>query len=92
MKPVELVVRALSNSTERGALVADPFAGSGTTLVAAQMTGREARLIELDPKYCDVIVSRYQDLTGDPPILERTGDAWDFTAQPPCVTPYPGAR
>ncbi len=64
MKPVELVERAISNSSRRGDLVLDPFAGSGTTLIAAQRTGRIARLIELDPKYADVIVKRWEEFTG----------------------------
>lgn len=87
MKPVELVTRALGNSTDRGQTVVDPFSGSGTTIIACQMTGRRGRGIELDPKYCDVIARRWQDLTGENPILERTGEAWDFTADPPCPTP-----
>jgi DNA modification methylase len=69
MKPVELVQRALANSTKPGALVCDPFGGSGTTLIAAEATGRRARLIELGPNYCDVIARRYQTLTGTIPLL-----------------------
>jgi DNA modification methylase len=53
--------------------VLDPFAGSGTTLIAAERTGRTARLIELDPKYCDVIVRRWQAETGREAILESDG-------------------
>lgn len=64
MKPVALVTRCLENSTQRGAVVADPFGGSGTTLLAAEATGRRARLIELDPRYCDVIVARWEAATG----------------------------
>jgi DNA modification methylase len=64
MKPVELVERAISNSSQRGNVVLDPFAGSGTTLIAAERTGRVARLIELDPKYVDVIVKRWEAFTG----------------------------
>ena len=63
MKPSELVERA-RNSTRRGEVVLDPFAGSGSTLVACHRLGRSARLIELDPGYCDVIVDRYERLTG----------------------------
>ncbi|MGH7857801.1 MAG: site-specific DNA-methyltransferase, partial [Candidatus Binatia bacterium] len=54
MKPVELVERAIRNSSKTRDLVLDPFGGSGTTLIACEKTGRRARLIELDPKYCDV--------------------------------------
>ena len=64
MKPVGLVERAIRNSSPRGGLVLDPFGGSGTTLIAAERTGRAARLIELDPRYCDVIVQRWQNGTG----------------------------
>jgi DNA modification methylase len=64
MKPVELVERAISNSSRRGDVVLDPFAGSGTTLIAAERTGRVARLIELDPNYVDVIVKRWEAFTG----------------------------
>lgn len=62
MKPVALVEKALDNSSNPGDLVLDPFGGSGTTMVAAHGTGRIARLIELDPKFCDVIVQRMRDL------------------------------
>jgi DNA modification methylase len=64
MKPVELVERALRNSSRPGDVVLDPFGGSGTTLIAAEKSGRIARLIELDPKYADVIVRRWEDYTG----------------------------
>jgi DNA modification methylase len=64
MKPVELIEIALRNSSARGAVVLDPFAGSGSTLVAAERTGRRARLVELDPGYADVVIARYEALTG----------------------------
>lgn len=63
MKPVALVERALMNSTLQGEIVADPFCGSGTTLIAAEQTDRIARVVELDPRYCDVIVARWETLT-----------------------------
>ena len=66
MKPVELVERALRNSSRPGDTVLDPFGGSGTTVIAAEKSGRKARMIELDPKYCDVIVRRWQDFSGHP--------------------------
>ena len=65
MKPVELVERAIRNSSKTRDLVLDPFGGSGTTLIACEQSGRAARLLELDPKYVDVIVERWQRLTGD---------------------------
>jgi DNA modification methylase len=74
MKPVELVERCIRNSTKPGQTVLDPFGGSGTTLIAAEKSGRQARLMELDPKYVDVIVRRWQDWTGQEAILEATGE------------------
>jgi len=65
MKPPELIAGALRNSTRRGALVLDPFAGSGSTLVACEQLGRRARLIEIDTRYCDVIIERFERLTGE---------------------------
>ena len=63
-KPVELAVRAMKYSSRPGELVLDLFGGSGSTLIAAEQTGRRARLIELDPLYCDVIVERYEKFSG----------------------------
>ena len=73
MKPVELVERALRNSSRPGDVVLDPFGGSGTTLIAAEKSGRVARLMELDPKYADVIVRRWEDFTGKEAIREAAG-------------------
>jgi DNA modification methylase len=64
MKPPELVEACLRNSSQRSDLVLDPFAGSGSTLIACERLGRRAALIELDPAYCDVIVERFERLTG----------------------------
>ncbi len=64
MKPVELVERAVRNSSKSRDIVLDCFGGSGTTLIACEKLGRQARLIELDPKYCDVIVQRWEEFTG----------------------------
>lgn len=64
MKPVPLVAHPIKNSTSANAVVLDPFGGSGSTLVACEQTGRICRTMELDEKYCDVIVSRYADLAG----------------------------
>ncbi len=64
MKPVELVERAIRNSSKSRDIVLDCFGGSGSTLIACEKTGRQARLIELDPKYCDVIVQRWEAFTG----------------------------
>jgi DNA modification methylase len=64
MKPVELVARAIRNSSKPGQLVYDPFAGSGTTLIAAEQTGRACRAMELDPRYAQVILERWGALSG----------------------------
>ncbi len=64
MKPVELVERAVRNSTKSLDIVLDPFGGSGTTLIACEMLGRRARMMELDPRYVDVIVNRWEHFTG----------------------------
>jgi DNA modification methylase len=70
-KPVELAVRALEYSSRRGEHVLDLFGGSGSTLIAAEQTGRRAYLLELDPLYCDVIVARWEQFTGR--SAERAG-------------------
>jgi DNA modification methylase len=73
MKPVELVERAIRNSSKSRDTVLDPFGGSGSTLIACEKAGRQARLIELEPKYCDVIVRRYQEFSGKEAKLEADG-------------------
>jgi DNA modification methylase len=64
MKPVALVERAIRNLSKSRDVVLDLFGGAGTTMIAAERAGRRARLVELDPKYVDVIVRRWQELTG----------------------------
>ncbi len=64
-KPIALINRAIKNSSKRGDVILDLFAGSGSTMVAAMKTGRRAYCMELDPKFCDVIISRYESLSGD---------------------------
>jgi DNA modification methylase len=63
-KPVELAVRAIQYGSRPGEHVLDLFGGSGSSLIAAEQTGRHAYLMELDPLYCDVIVERWQKFTG----------------------------
>ncbi|HUD99381.1 MAG TPA: DNA modification methylase [Bryobacteraceae bacterium] len=80
-KPVELMRRPLLNHTKRGEAVYEPFLGSGTTLAAAEITERVCYGIELDPKYVDVVVSRWQGLTGSKATLEGDGRTFDEIAQ-----------
>lgn len=76
-KPVALAEEAIDKTTRKGCMVLDLFGGSGSTLIACEKTGRDARLMELDPKYCDVIVKRWQDFTGKQAIHSETGKAFD---------------
>lgn len=74
-----------------GGLVYEPFGGSGSTLIAAHQTGRIARVVELDPRYVDVICRRYQQLTGVLPVLEATGEPHDFAGGADDPTDGPAA-
>jgi len=80
MKPVELIERAVRNSSKSNDVILDPFGGSGSTLIACEATGRRARLIELDPKYVDVIVKRWQSFGGMHAVLESDGRTFDEIA------------
>ena len=73
VKPVALVADAIKDCSLRGAVVLDPFLGSGTTLIAAEKTGRKARGLEIDPRYVDVTVRRWQAYTGKPALQADTG-------------------
>jgi DNA modification methylase len=76
-KPVELIERALLNSSKAGDAVCDLFGGSGSTLIACERRGRLARLMELDPKYADCIVRRWQQFTGKQAVLESDGRTFE---------------
>ena len=80
MKPVALVERAIRNSSKSRDIVLDPFGGSGTTMIAAERAGRRARLVELDPKYVDVIVQRWRETTGGNATLDGSGGPFNPTA------------
>jgi DNA modification methylase len=75
-KPVALAERAIADFSDKRAIVLDLFGGSGSTLIACEKTGRQARLMELDPRYCDVIVKRWQQFTGKTATLEATGESF----------------
>jgi DNA modification methylase len=79
-KPVELVERALLNSSKSGDIVADLFGGSGSTLIGCERRGRRARLMEIDPKYADCIVRRYQEFTGKKAVLDGDGRTFEEIA------------
>lgn len=80
VKPVALVADAIRDCSRRGEIVLDIFAGSGTTLIAAETCGRKARLIEYDPIYCDTIITRWQNLTGKRAFLTSTGQSFEDKA------------
>lgn len=80
MKPVALIEYQLLNNTKGGDVLLDSFGGSGTALIAAEKNGRIARLMEIDPRYCDVIVRRWQDFTGQQAQLESTSQSWGYVA------------
>lgn len=81
-KPVALAEEAIDKTTRKGATVLDLFGGSGSTLIACEKTGRHARLMELDPKYVDVIIKRWQDFTGKTATLESTGQPFGLDTLP----------
>lgn len=77
VKPVAMIVDAIKDCTKRNHIVLDPFAGSGSTLIACEKAGRKARCIELEPKYCDVIIRRWQKLTGLDAVHSETGKTFN---------------
>jgi DNA modification methylase len=77
MKPIELVARAVKNSSHAGANVLDVFGGAGSTLIACEQTKRVCYTCELAPQYADVIVQRWQNLSGENAILEATGENYN---------------
>lgn len=77
VKPVAMIADAIQDCSHRQGLILDPFAGSGTVLVAAERTGRRARAIELDPQYVDVAIRRWQRMSGKQAVLVETGQTWE---------------
>lgn len=80
VKPTAMVADAIRDCSRRGEIVLDGFGGSGTTLVAAELCGRRARLVEFDPHYCDVIIRRFERLTGKQAVLKENGAVFDDVA------------
>jgi DNA modification methylase len=77
VKPVAMIADAIRDCSRKGGIVLDCFGGSGTTLIAAEQTGRRARLIELDPIYVDVAIRRFQSATAQKAVLEQDGRSFD---------------
>lgn len=79
-KPVECMKRPIENNSSPGQAVYEPFSGSGTTIIAGEMTGRAIYAMELNPPYVDVAIKRWQDFTGQKAVLESTGQTFDEVA------------
>jgi len=98
-KPVALVADAIRDCSNRNDVILDPFGGVGSTLIAAERTGRKARLIELDPRYVDSTIQRWQALTGakaakidaSAPASAPATDVWDGTSRAPAHDLAPSA-
>jgi DNA modification methylase len=88
VKPVDLVADAIKDCSRRGAVILDPFGGSGTTMIAAQKSGRLGRLIEYDPAYCDVILQRFEARPARPPFWRGPGRHLR-TSRPRAPSPKP---
>ena len=73
MKPVRLIAKFITNSSDKGMNVLDLFGGSGTTMIAAEQTDRNAYIMELDPRFVDVIVQRWENFTGEKAVLISDG-------------------
>jgi DNA modification methylase len=76
-KPVECMLRPILNNSARGDAVYEPFAGSGTTIIAAEKAGRRCVAMEIEPRYCEVIVTRWQNFTGNQAVLEGDGRTFE---------------
>ena len=81
VKPAAMIADAIRDVTRRNDLILDPFSGSGTILIAAEMTGRRARAIEIDCRYCDTAIRRWQKFTGKAAILAQTGETFEDVAE-----------
>ena len=71
MKPVNLIINALKNSSKEEDIIYEPFSGSGSTFIACEKLNRSCYGIEFDPKYCDVIIKRWEEWTGNKAVLEN---------------------
>ena len=89
VKPVALIADAIRDCSRRGEIVLDGFGGSGSTLIAAEKTGRRARLIEYDPLYCDTIIRRWETVTGKRAVLVATGQWFEDVTEARSMPPEP---
>ena len=88
VKPVALVADAIRDCSNRNDVILDPFGGAGTTLIAAEKTGRRARLIEIDPRYVDIAIQRWQNLTGRTAVRADAETLYsDNDPRPTCAAP-----
>ena len=85
--PIRYTASSIKDCSRRGEIVLDPFAGSGTTLIAAEKTGRRARVIEFDPAYCDQIVRRFEQVTGKQATLAANGQSFETVTDERIETP-----
>jgi DNA modification methylase len=92
VKPVALIADAIRDCSRRGDIIADPFLGSGTLILAAEKTGRRGFGMELDPRYVDVAIRRWQAFTGRDAVLLETGQTFDEVAEERGLDPKRGAR
>jgi DNA modification methylase len=81
-KPIECVKRPIENNSSPDQAVYDPFVGSGTTIIAAEMTGHACHAIEISQAYCDVTVTRWQNFAGKEATLESTGETFEARSGP----------
>ena len=84
-----LIADAIRDCSRRGEIVLDGFGGSGSTLIAAEKTGRRARLIEYDPLYCDTIIRRWETVTGKRAVLVATGQWFEDVTEARSMPPEP---
>ena len=89
VKPVAMIADAILDCSKPGGVILDPFLGSGTTILAAERTGRKGRGLELDPAYVDVIIRRWEEMTGETAIHERSGTSFTNRASRPRMRPRP---
>jgi len=89
VKPIGLLAGLIQDCSSRGGIILDPFSGSGSTILAAERTGRKARAIEIDPAYVDVALTRWQEMTGKPAILAGTNTTFDQVSRDRSATSNP---